>query len=430
MKIAFIGAGMAALVAGEKLARAGYEVSIYEKEGYDSLSYDWHDDVNRSAFEDFGLPLPDKYFVKRNWTFIPPSERVESTLSLPEEELDLSCERRLMAQQYVDRAADVVDFHFGKRVDSLVIEDGAVKGIVVDGERVEADLVVDNSGALSPFRASLEGTGITPMPREDEIFVAYRGFHLKTAAADPTATNRAYLKHIGQKGISWSILDPAGTVNVLIGRVGKLQDEEFKCAYEALKASNPNISDDVVRGGIKCVIPIRYPLTQMVWDGYVAIGDSAFMTIPMIGSGIENCIRAAEILADVIIEGGSVDKKALWQYQVKYFLSRGAEHMGVDVLKRWLLDCAPDDLDWLFEHGVVGPKEMAAGATGKLITLSFGDLLDKVRRGYKKLPLLLKLNSVLQKTKRAARLGRAIPKEYDSRRVAAWQTKVEKLFED
>lgn len=430
MKIVFIGAGMAALVASEKLARAGFDVAVYEKSAYNALSYDWHDDVNRSAFVNFGLPMPNKYFVKRNWSFLPPSERVETTLTLPQDELDLSIERRLLAQQYADRAADAVDFHFGEMVDSLIIEDG-VKGIIVGGKRIEADLVVDNSGALSPFRASLPCDAcVTAMPDKDEIFVAYRGFHLKTeGSVDPENTNRAYLKHLGEKGISWSILDPDGSVNVLIGRVGKLTDEQFNSAYCALKASNPNISDVVVRGGIKCVIPIRYPLTRMVWDGYVAIGDSAFMTIPMIGSGIENSIRAAEILADAIINSG-VKKQALWKYQVDYFLTRGAEHMGVDVLKRWLLDCKPADLDWLFEHGVIGKTEMAAGATGKLITLSLKDMLDKVKRGCGRLPLLIKLNSVLEKTKRAAALGRAIPRSYDEQKICRWQSKIADLFSD
>lgn len=106
MKIVFIGAGMASLVASERLARAGFDVSVYEKDSYDNLSYDWHDDVNRDAFDMFNLPLPKEgtYFPKRNWTFVPPAERIEVSLHIPEKELDWSTERRILAQQYVDRA--------------------------------------------------------------------------------------------------------------------------------------------------------------------------------------------------------------------------------------------------------------------------------------------------------------------------------------
>lgn len=431
MKIIFIGAGMASLVASERLARAGYDVSVFEKDAYENLSYDWHDDVNRDAFEMFGLPLPKEgtYFPKRNWTFVPPAERIEVSLHIPEKELDWSTERRILAQQYVDRAKDVVDFHFSTPVQSLIVENGTVNGIVANGEKFYADLIVDNSGAMSPFRAQLpKSAHVTVEPKSNEIFVAYRAFHKKAdGVKDPQNTNKAYLKHLGEEGISWSIIDPAGTVNVLIGRAGELPKETFGRAYKALKASNPIISDEIVRGGRTCIIPIRYPLTRMVADGYAAIGDAAFMTIPMIGSGIENSMKAACILADTIIKSNSVKKEDLWKYEVEYFKLRGGDHVGIDILKRWLLGAKPQDLDWLFEKGVVDDANMAAGATGKLIVLSPKDLVVKVARGWTRLPLLLAMNNMLMRSKKAAKIAKHIPETYDEEKIAKWENKIEKL---
>lgn len=432
MKVIFIGAGNAALVAAERLARGGVECVVFEKNAYENLSYDWHDDINPAAWEEYGLPAPKDgtHFTKKNWTFIPPSENSETTLDLPEEKLDWSTERRLLAQQYVDRAKDVVDFRFESPVDSLIIEDGIVKGVVVKGERVLADLVVDNSGAMSKFRASLpKEWKITPEPDNSEIFVAYRGFHTKVeGVGDPAATNKAYLKHLGEDGISWSILDPAGTVNVLIGRQGKLSKATFDNAYKALKESNPLISDEVVRGGIECIIPIRFPLLRMVGDGYVAIGDAAFMTIPMIGSGIENSMKAGVELADVILKKQSVTRADLWEYEVTYFKKRGAEHLGVDILKRWLLGAKPDDIDWLFGKKVVDEKNMADAATGHLIILKPKDLVVKATRGISRLPLLLKMAVMLEKTKKVAKLGKKIPQVYDEHAIDKWAKKIEKLI--
>ncbi len=432
-KILFVGAGMATLVASEKLARSGkFEVTVIEKCPREEIAYDWHDDVERTVFERNGLPMPEEgtYFLKRNWTFIPPSERVEITLDIPDEELDLSIERRPLAEQYVKRAEDQVNFKFGTTADSLLIESGKVVGVNAGGEKIYADLVVDASGALSKLRAQLPAcSGVTLNPADSEIFAAYRAFMKREEGVPaPKSTNRVYLKHLGETGISWSILDPSGSVNVLIGRVGSLSKETFINAYRALKVSNPNISDVIVRGGKICKIPIRHPLSRMVYDGYVAIGDSAFMTIPMIGSGIANSIDAATILADVILSSDDLSKESLWEYQVRYYLALGADHMGVDVLKRWLLSADPNDLDWLFEKGVVGKKEMKAGATGKLIKLSFGELMSKLVKGYTRVPLLLKLNSVLQKSARAAKLGRRIPKKFEEKAVIRWQRKVEKLY--
>lgn len=431
MKIVFIGAGMASLVASERLARCGVDVSVYEKNDYDDLSYDWHDDINPDAFKAYGLPYPEDgtYFVKKNWTFIPPGEGIEVQLNLAENELDWSTERRLLAQQYVDRAKDVVDFHFASEVESLIIKDEVVKGVIVNGKEIFADLVVDNSGAMSKFRRSLpDGMKITKMPKKDEIFIAYRAFHKKReGVADPESSNRAYLKHLGQKGISWSILDPSDSVNVLIGRIGEMSQSEFETAYNALKVSNPQISDEIVRGGIRCIIPVRYPLLRMTGDGYVAIGDSAFMTIPMIGSGIENSMKAACMLADIIIKNRCTDKQSLWQYQVEYFKNRGANHIGVDIMKRWLLNASSKDLDWLFENGIVNDKDMACGATGKLVSLTFNDMLGKLRKGWRRLPLLIKMSVMLSKTKRAAKLGMNIPATYDERKIDRWSKKISRL---
>lgn len=253
-------------------------------------------------------------------------------------------------------------------------------------------------------------------------------FHKKAdGVKDPQNTNKAYLKHLGEEGISWSIIDPAGTVNVLIGRAGELPKETFDRAYKALKASNPIISDEIVRGGRTCIIPIRYPLTRMVVDGYAAIGDAAFMTIPMIGSGIENSMKAACILADTIIKSNSVKKEDLWKYEVEYFKLRGGDHVGIDILKRWLLGAKPQDLDWLFEKGVVDDGNMAAGATGKLIVLSPKDLVVKVARGWTRLPLLLAMNNMLMRAKKAAKIAKEIPETYDDAKIAKWESKIEKL---
>lgn len=433
MKIVCIGAGNAATVAALRLAKAGIDVSVYEKNTYENLSYDWHDDINPAAWQEYGLEPPKHTpFHKGNWSFLPPNEKSMTKLSLPEDKLDFSTERRLFAQQYVDLGkAAGADYHLGEPVDSLLIEGGKVKGIIVKGEKIYADLVIDNSGAMSKFRASLpDSYKITKMPDKTEVFHAYRSFNKMAEGVEPDKvnTNKAYLKHLGNDGISWSILDPSGTVNILIGRQGELTDKDFKEAYEALKQSNPWISDEVVRGGYKCFIPIRFPLTRMMGDGYIAIGDAAFMTIPMIGSGIENSMKAACELTDVIIKKQSVKKEDLWEFEVKYFEKRGGSHCGVDILKRWLLGAKPKDIDWLLNKGVVSAKNMADAATGHLIILSFPELLEKVAKGWTRMGLLLPMALMLNKTTKVAKIAsKKIPKTFNEAAIDKWAAKVEKL---
>ena len=70
---------------------------------------------------------------------------------------------------------------------------------------------------------------------------------------------------------------------------------------------------------------------------------------------------------------------------------------------------------------------MAAGATGKLIVLSPKDLVVKVARGWTRLPLLLAMNNMLMRSKKAAKIAKRIPKTYDEAKISKWESKIEKL---
>ena len=169
---------------------------------------------------------------------------------------------------------------------------------------------------------------------------------------------KVYLKYLGMPGISWCICEPDGLVNILIGRVGKMHESEFKNALLKLKKSNPVISDEIVMGGEFGRIPVRYPLTKMVGKGYVTVGDAAFMTIPLTGSGISNSLRAGQILAEEIIKNNSVSVDTLWAYQVKYYKEIGAEHFFTDYIKRTLLMSDTEDIKYIFESGIITEDDL------------------------------------------------------------------------
>lgn len=434
MKIVVIGAGQGGMVAAQRLAAGGVDVTVYEKHSRENLGYDWHDDVNPKVFSDLGIPMPDKskYFTKGNWSFYAPFSTNPVKINLEEDKLDKSMDRRALNQTLISFAENAgAKFVFDAKVESLIIEGDSVLGIVVNGGTVFADLVIDSSGAESPFRSNLpERFNITQKVDKMDMFEAYRGFHKRIDGVelDKVHTNKVYLKHLGKLGISWCIADPSGTLNVLIGHLGELSKEDFDECYANLKKENPALSDDVVHGGIKVKIPVRYPLSRMVANGYVVIGDAAFMTIPMLGSGIESSMRAADMLGRVIVENDSVSVETLWKYQAQFFKKIGLKHVSIDILKRWLLGADIDDINFLFDNGVVSDQDMSTAATGDVLTLGFKQILEKVAKGYKKLFLLLKLNGILTKGKKASKHAANIPAEYDAEKIMKWQNKLEGFF--
>lgn len=431
---------MGGMVAAERLSKLGFEVTVYEQSpSLDEMRYDWHDDVNPRIFRRLGMEMPAGSFKKKSWTFVSPHGVVVREFRQDEDNADYSIERRALNRMLYERACGGAKFVFGAKVEKPIVEKGAVVGVVVNGQEVRADLVVDSLGAMSALKKDLPAEfGIT-QHREDEVFVAYRAFYEKNPDAPaPKYTNKVYLKHMGEAGISWVIQDnDPNLVNVLVGRIGKLTTYDLDRALEDLRKTNPTIGEKVVRGGQMCVIPVRYPATRMVANGYVAIGDSAYMTIPMLGSGIATGMLAGQLLAETIgenmskgVKGADLFKTSrLWRYQVKVFREFGAEHCGVDVMKRAVLTYPDATLDWLLGSELLTNEEVGKLASGKMLRIGVKEAFRKLSlTEFNRFNTLLKVNNMLQKSLYAYRLGKNIPRNFDPNICRTWEKHLKYYF--
>ncbi len=433
MDIIIIGAGIGGLQAAKVLAEGGINVTVYEKCTRESISYDWLDDAETKVFRELNIPL-DKCNVFRtdNATFVAPFSNKCLLVPVAEEKRDWSIERRPLSNTLADRAiAAGAKVNFDTAVDSLLFENGKVAGIIKDGKEIKADLVIDSSGVNSKFRASLPASyHITAQPARHEVFRAYRAFFKPTEGIGSPAEHRKkiFLKHLGEDGISWRVVEPNGDVNILVGRIGELTEATLDRAMADLRANDALISKDMIKGGIVCTIPVRYAISRMIGEGYALVGDSAFMTIPMIGSGIACALRAGQMLGEVITAAKSVAPDILWQYQYRYYTEVAASHVSVDMIKRYLLATPAEDVRFLFDGGIISDKELKCVAEGANLVLTPAQVLDKVKKGWKKLGVLLKLKGTISKGAKAEAIARAIPKNYDEAAVIAWQRQIDGIF--
>lgn len=431
MKIIVIGAGIGGLQAAKLLSEGGADVTVYEACDRKALSYDWIDDVEPTVFEDIQFPLPPHHFRTDNTSFAVPMSDKVLRVKVPDEKREWSIERREFSEMMVSRAENAgAKLIFGTKVNGLIIDTTAITGIIIDGKKVDADLVIDCSGATSPFRASLpDKMGITAHMKDNEVFRVFRAFYTSSDGIEkPIDTKKIYLKHLGEDGISWCFVEPNGEANVLIGRMGGLSENSLNTALTELKKSNPIIGDEIIRGGGIYTIPVRYFLPRMVANGYAAIGDAAFMTVPMIGSGISNSLRAGKILAETILTETATDVASLWKYEYRYVKEVGASQVMVDSMKRMLLSAPADDVRFLFESGIIGDAEMDSIGSGEKLTLSPAQILDKLKRGWKRLGLLLKLVGAINRGEKAEKCAFQIPAVFDEDTVSAWQKKLDSYF--
>ena len=431
-KIAVVGMGQGGMVAAIKLAQLGNDVTVYEQAERGAVSYDWTDDIRSDVFGICELPMPneDVYFQRCKWVFVSPNEKHRLPVPPCPPMDEISVYRRKFSEYFAKQAEEAgCNLIFSKRIERLVVDNEVVVGIEVDGEKRLYDLVIDASGMCSVLRAQLpKKFGVQAQPKDDGIMFGYRAFFKKVVGAETVEKgidSTVILKQLGGEGIGWCNLLNDDTVDVLIGRVGKLDEDEKNRALADLKNYNPILSDELISEH-RVKICVRASIARAVADGYVAIGDSAFMTMPIMGSGIEAAMKAGKMFADFVKEENPSEftAVAMWKYYIRYMRELGSSFAFIDTVKRWALSLDAKRIDWAFGSGVVTKDDLSLVSTaggGKLKIRAKAVFLVLAHPIF----LCAAIKQVLRAL-RASKCAKKIPREYDFKKVAKWQKKYDK----
>lgn len=436
-KILVAGAGHGGLVAAAYLAEKGYDVEVFEKNKREDMGYDWHDTMLYNTLEIAGVKKVNKADVKfrKDNTFFPPSLKTQIAINTPKENVDIEVDRKVLYNYLIDNAIEKgVKINYQKTVNSPLLVNGKVNGLVIDNEPLNADLVIDSAGMYSPVITKLPASyGIIRDYTANDVFHTYRAYYNLVEDAkiiNPKRFN-VYFKFFGIRGIAWfKLID--NSADVLIGSVDPLDMDKVKIVLNELRKAQPSIGTKLVRGGQIKDIPLKSTFPLIVGDNYAAIGDSVSMTVPLNGSGISNSIIAGKMLAETIIkidqENKDYNVNELWNYQVKYFKEIGSQMISVAVLKNCLLNYPPKIIDFLFNKKILTEKELGAGATGQEVTMNKSDVLDKVKKGFPRMITLLKLKKAVETSKIAKQTAKDIPEVYDTAKVNEWTEKIHEFL--
>ena len=436
-KIIVAGGGHGGIAAASILAKRGYDVTVYEKNGRDSMGYDWTDIFDRKGLLAAGMDIPgeDKFNLKTDMTFFSPSLKTPLQQHVPEDQLEIQMERSDIYEHIITHAEkNGVKFEFNTVIEGPVLLGGRVVGIKTDKGSFFADLVIDAAGIDSPVRSNLpEYLGVQNKTKDYEQFYVYRGFYNKTGVSADYKF-RVLLYYKGKPGIGW-VADEEKHTDVLIGRFFPYDMDEVEATLKDLREDNPCLGTERVRGGQFVKIPVRQPLGLLVSDGYAAVGDSAFMTVPVIGSGIANSFKAARILANAVIadKNGAFTANTLWKYQKDFYKELGSGLAPLACVKLLLTRLEADEIDYIVDKGIINADDMTIGADATNLAAILGDVKPE--------DLMLKAKGVIADKallKKILRLGKemasviavcaAMPKNYDPKRVASWVKAYNKCF--
>lgn len=437
-KIIVAGGGHGGIATAMLLVQRGFDVTVYEQSAREKMGYDWTDIFDRKGFSAIGLPMPDEsmYKLKQDMTFYGPAYATALTQNVPEDQKEIQMERRDIYKYIIEHAENAgVKFCFEHAVLSPIMLGNRVIGIKTDKGDFIGDLVIDACGMNSAVRKKLPvHLGIQNNSIEYEQFYVYRAFFNKTAEVEDKDRFKLVLLPDGELGISWVNTEEEYT-DVLVGRFQPFTLEEAQEKIQKMRDKNPSVGTEILRGGAFANIPVRQPLGVLVADGYAAIGDSAFMTVPIIGSGIANSFKAAKILADAICddktESYSVD--SLWKYQKDFYKKMGASLAPLAAVKLLLTRLEGTELDYIFATGILNADDMTIGADdtslGAMLSgVSLDDIITKAKGLINNKVVLKKVVQMAIQLVRATAVTAAMPPVYNRDLVNKWVKQYNNCF--
>jgi digeranylgeranylglycerophospholipid reductase len=267
---------------------------------------------------------------------------------------------------------------------SLIVEDNNTV-IGVEGDdlanktifKKTANLVVDCTGVTSVMRTNLPIKSFIQrrIDRDDLEATGRYIYNFDLAHEDNTYFDSNYcIIHLDQKlapgGYAWVFPKGKSKVNIGLGVQQKAFDirnkamglhTDLKTLIDEYVETNPAIanprladgSDDDGNAWGTWQVSVRRQNDCLVANGYMLVGDSAWMPKPLDAGGIGPAIIAATIAGkDAVeaIQAGDTSEKGLWQYNKHFIDDYGYKTAGLEVFRRMLQGLTNEQINYGMKH--------------------------------------------------------------------------------
>lgn len=293
--------------------------------------------------------------------------------------------RKLLPQRQLNDAEKLgVEFLFEAYADALVHEDGFIKGIHCRSSKDNssfkktAKLVVDATGSASRLRTSLPIDSHIEKEIDKENDLESTGRYIlrfDVAKKDGTFFDPDYCiihldREIAPGGYAWVFPKGEDKVNIGLGIQKRLLEQRNKqlgrndtlqSLIDEYVRTNPVIknwkladgSEDIGNEKGSWQVPVRRQNDCMVANGYMIVGDAAWMARPIDAGGIGPAIYASTIAGKVVAEAlqtNDTSERGLWRFNTEYVRTYGYRMASFEILRRFLQNLSNDDLNYGMKH--------------------------------------------------------------------------------
>lgn len=362
--ILIVGASTTGCWFAEKMASQGFRVLVVEKDEPVNVSraYDvFH--MSRPEMEQFGLIIPEPENPIRAFSFADSPMRSPygnypkassggpETIGLHKHEYIM-----LMAQRAIKAGAEII---YGTSFTDLIFDkSGKVAGgkyKTADGEKeVRAKLVADCSGIPSAARTKLPDTSVVDnhkLTEKDILYVVLYYVEYLDKTIDPRTLDGFFLQYK-----SWSA--PSGNPNGAILGIGAFYG--YDVAQEVFNSQflkNVTFPEYKIEKIEKGMTPYHRSVYSFVDDGFIAMGDAAFLTKPTCGEGCTSSLVQGEIAVDVISklfkEGKELSRDNMWSINKRYMQAQGKDFDSMRPLLMGIISPGCDEAEHLFANDII-----------------------------------------------------------------------------
>jgi len=291
--------------------------------------------------------------------------------------------QELPQRQLRDTKKMGINMQYSIALRNLLYENGSVIGVegtdlkTNEPYKKTAKIVIDATGVVSMLRngLSIKSNIEKKIDRDDLEATGRHIMKFESGIEDKTDFDPDYcIIHLDQDiapgGYAWVFPKGKTKVNIGLGvqytelqkrnqRLGR-KDDVMKLINDYVKINkaikNPRLSDDPSDSANATgtwQVSVRRQNDCLVANGYMVVGDSAWMPKPLDAGGIGPAIVAATIIGkDVVaaIEAGDVSERGLWQYNIDFINDYGYKTAGLEVFRRLLQTLTNEQIDYGMKH--------------------------------------------------------------------------------
>ncbi|MGQ0638390.1 MAG: NAD(P)/FAD-dependent oxidoreductase [Nitrososphaerota archaeon] len=291
--------------------------------------------------------------------------------------------QELPQRQLRDTKKMGINMQYSIALRNLLYENGSVIGVegtdlkTNEPYKKTAKIVIDATGVVSMLRngLSIKSNIEKKIDRDDLEATGRHIMKFESGVEDKTDFDPDYcIIHLDQDiapgGYAWVFPKGKTKVNIGLGvqytelqkrnqRLGK-KDDVMKLINDYVKINkaikNPRLSDDPSDSANATgtwQVSVRRQNDCLVANGYMLVGDSAWMPKPLDAGGIGPAIVAATIIgkdAVAAIEAGDVSERGLWQYNIDFINDYGYKTAGLEVFRRLLQTLTNEQIDYGMKH--------------------------------------------------------------------------------